>query len=82
MDADTMLKNWVAERLGVDAFDIEHIEFVHEDGWSNESGTVWPEENYVKVKIRNKKKKVEFSWGYGAEEIPQLLTEILDANDP
>lgn len=78
-----LLARWAAGKLDVDRGDVLGVEFEHEDGWSNDSGTHWPEQNKAVVTLRPAvlraaphKREIEVG---GMDEIPALLLEIVEA---
>lgn len=80
-DATEMLRRWAAHKLDVPVEVVLEVTFEHEDGYSNESGTWWPEENTAVVTLAGKngrKIRSEFSLPGGVDEIPALLAEIVE----
>jgi hypothetical protein len=81
MNVEEQLKKWAAKRLDVPVEEVLSVTFRHEDGWGNDSGTWWPEENTAVIKLKGKGTKPrtrEFATD-GYESIPELLKEILES---
>lgn len=81
MNVDELLKRWASTKLDIPEEDIFRVTFRHEDGWTSDAGTGWPEENYAIVSHKGKgtkPKTTEFNTE-GYESLPELLNEILSA---
>jgi hypothetical protein len=83
MTVDEMIYRWAAKKVRVPLEDVLDVEFRHEDGWTSEAGTGWPEENYAVIRFnspipsnptRVKEKRLYVP---GVEDVPDLLNEIL-----
>jgi hypothetical protein len=87
MDAEMMIKIWASKKIDVPVERIESVWFDHQEGFCNESGTWWPEENTATVqywfegkKGRKHNRKREIYMPEGVEGFQKLLQAILDAN--
>lgn len=89
MTVEEMLAHWAAKRLNVRREEVISVEFEHEEGWVNDSGTAWPETNIAIVRLartttegkRRRSTLGSFSID-GIENLPALLKEILDVSEP
>lgn len=84
---ENMLRRWAARKLGIGVAEVLSVSFTHEDGWTSDSGTGWPEENTAVVILASvakghpeRPRKREFSVR-GVDGIPSLLAEILSEAD-
>lgn len=80
-----LLRRWASAKFDLPLDDILEVGFRHEDGWTNDSGTSWPEENHAVITLRRhqahgregRPRTVEHGLPGGMENTPTLLAEIL-----
>lgn len=78
MNAEDMIRTWAARKLGVPVEDIESVRFEHEDGYGNDSGTWWPEENDAYAIVKGRGTLLVPTPCSGFDDIPRLLQDILE----
>lgn len=76
MDSEVLLRRWAATRTRFSENEITSVDFEHEDGWTNDSGTSWPEETTAVVRAG---RRTETFWC--ETDIAALLREIVAASD-
>lgn len=79
MNADELIRYWAAKKLGVPVERVSSAYFEHEEGWTSDSGTGWPEETYAVITLNNPT-AVDYIPVDGPTAIPELLQEILDSD--
>lgn len=84
--AEDLLRHWAAGKLDVPVEEVLSVTFRHEDGYGNDSGTYWPEENYAIVSLSNvargkssRPRRHELSID-GIEGLTGFIREVLEAN--
>jgi hypothetical protein len=73
-----MLRRWAAAQLDISEDTIKRVEFEHEGGYTNESGTDWPDEYFAVVYTYTGLRHVTTP---DYESLPKLLAEILEHGD-
>jgi hypothetical protein len=81
MTAEELLHRWAAKKLNLPEDEIIEVIFRHEEGYTNDSGTSWPEENWAVVTVKGQGKRTRqreiYTENYSG--IPELLKEILES---
>lgn len=79
--AEDALKAWAAKRLEVPVETVESVRFEHEPAYAYSSWTWEPESDNAYVKIIGERHERTIG-GCGAEDIPRILQEALEAYLP
>ena len=79
MTAEQMIRVWAAKKLGVSPLLVRSVTFDHEDGYGYSEYTWEPESNGANVMLTTGETRYISNYD-GWEGVPDLLTEILEAN--
>lgn len=86
-DSETLLRKWAATRTTFTELEVVSVEFEHEESYTNDSGTTWPEETTAIVKGRRLQPGQKRPGRLRTEKFPcdtdikDLLQEIMEAGN-